>query len=163
MKNGVIGKQRMHCPPQKKNLKKITPTAVRASMVSVSNRIWLLACKSVPSVFLARALDILTMFDNPKLLLVILGVSAAVVLASFILVPTGAATVCSRYGQTVGGVKQKCTRCSESSPCQCGGGGGKSSMSLYWYSNSAFGGENLRFCYLRMLPRCISPHSLPSA
>jgi hypothetical protein len=63
------------------------------------------------------------MFENPKLLLTILGISAAVLLAGFILMPTGAATLCTRFGQTVGGVKQDCRRCTSSKPCPCGGGG----------------------------------------
>ena len=68
------------------------------------------------------------MFENPKLLLTILGISAAVLLAGFILMPTGAATLCTRFGQTVGGVKQDCRRCTSSKPCPCGGGGNNAGM-----------------------------------
>jgi len=64
------------------------------------------------------------MIENRIIIFGILGLSIACLVIGCIIVPTGGATLCSRYGQTVGGVKQDCRRCTSSNPCPCGGGGG---------------------------------------
>jgi len=77
-----------------------------------------MSSSSAPSVRLA------TMFDNPKVMLVLLISACVLLVLSFILIPTGATTMCSAYAQTVAGVKQTCIRCTSGTTCQCGGAAG---------------------------------------